>query len=54
MSLFNKGIYQSQPYYKEMCNRVLSNKEFKRLNGRLKKDKYINLKNIENNQNKSW
>lgn len=43
LNLINKGIMPKQPYFIETCKRVLSKKEFERLESKRRKEKYINI-----------
>lgn len=41
--LINKGILPNQPYFVESCRRLLSKKEFQRLENKKEKEHYINI-----------
>ena len=41
--LINKGILPNQPYFVESCKRLLSGKEFQRLENKKEKEHYINI-----------
>ena len=41
--LINKGILPNQPYFVESCKRLLSEKEFQRLENKKEKEHYINI-----------
>jgi len=41
--LLNKGILPSQPYFQESARRLFSDKEYKQLERKHQKEKYINV-----------